>query len=83
LKPDIRLFVPRHNGAQTVQDILKAARISEVGHSADTTSSDHLSEMASNLKQLPTKLATSETEQVTDQLSDQHEISDFRAVSKR
>jgi hypothetical protein len=65
LKPDIRLFV-LHNGAQTVQDILRAARISEAAHSADTNNSDQMSEMAANIKQLLVKMATQESKPVAE-----------------
>jgi hypothetical protein len=65
LKPDIRLFV-LHNGAQTVQDILKAARISEAAHSADTNNCDQMTEMAANIKQLLAQLAKQENKTVTE-----------------
>jgi hypothetical protein len=52
-----------------VQEILKAARTSEATHLADSFSADEITEMATNIKQLITKLSAPEVKPVAEQLT--------------
>jgi hypothetical protein len=56
LNPEIRLHV-LHTGADTIDGILQAARVSEMAHNANTTQPNQLEELATQVKLLVNKIS--------------------------
>lgn len=59
LRPEIRLHV-LHSGAQTLNEVLQAARVSEAAHAADQTITDPVTALAAKVGELLTKFDNSD-----------------------
>jgi recombination DNA repair RAD52 pathway protein len=64
LHPELRLHV-LHSKAETVDEILEAARVSEVAHSANTTSASQMEALTAKVDLLLTNMVANKTEETT------------------
>jgi hypothetical protein len=64
LHPELRLHV-LHSKAETVDEILEAARVSEVAHSANTTSASQMETLTAKVDLLLTNMVANKTEEST------------------
>jgi hypothetical protein len=64
LHPELRLHV-LHSKAETVEEILEAARVSEVAHSANTTSASQMETLTAKVDLLLTNMVANKNEEST------------------
>jgi hypothetical protein len=64
LHPELRLHV-LHSKAETVEEILEAARVSEVAHSANTTSAPQMETLTTKADLLLTNMVANKNEEST------------------
>jgi hypothetical protein len=64
LQPELRLHV-LHSKVETVEEILEAARVSEVAHSANTTSASQMETLTAEVDLLLTNMVANKNEEST------------------